>query len=129
VLPCFQRGYVKQWQVSCSYVTFISALILTSVLLLSVLFQGHKFLSETQHGSFHGGMFGRQQFHLTYLYNQQCPGPLKEKRILMYIFFITKIQNFRPDNLISNFRKLIPKNKHKSIKKKPCLRNDDSLII
>jgi hypothetical protein len=94
-----------------------------------VLFQDHKSLSETQHGSFHVGTFGRQQSHLTYLYNQQCPGPLKEKGILAYIFFITKIQNLRPGILSVISESLIPENKHKSRKKKPSLSNDGSLVI
>jgi hypothetical protein len=56
-------------------------------------------------------MFGRQQFHLTYLHNQQCPGPLKEEGILVYIFLITKILNLQPNILSVISESLIIENK------------------
>jgi hypothetical protein len=39
----------------------------------------------------------------------------------VYIFFITKIQNRRPDPLSVISENLIPENKHKSRKKRACL--------
>ena len=63
---------------SCSYIILMPTSVLTQVLLLSMLFQDHKSLFETQHVSFHVGTFGKQQSHLTYLYSQQYPGLLKE---------------------------------------------------
>jgi hypothetical protein len=65
----------KLWH---SYVILMPTSVLTQVLLLSTLFQDHKSLFERQHASFHVGMFGKQQSHLTYLYSQQYPGLLKE---------------------------------------------------
>jgi hypothetical protein len=51
-----------------------------------MLFQDHKSLFEAQHASFHVGMFGKQQSHLTYLCNQQYPEPLKDKAIFVLTF-------------------------------------------